>query len=238
MGREGGPGMLPVSLTLPVDKEAEESRLGAVVGGTKVGSMEGGKYEGGKYEGGKYEGGKYQGLKHEGGKYEGCGEYEGGVRQEIKGGAWCPKHSIGPGTYEWLEVLFEAPLRVIRAVETQGRFGNGEGIEYSEEYRLQYWRPGFQEWRTYKDRDQKEIFPGNTNTYDEQKNILDPPIIASRVRFVPFSDHPRTVCLRVELHGCHYEAPQEKGRTPNESTFYLCQRSSPAFPAIPQSHIF
>ena len=28
--------------------------------------------------------------------------------------------------------------------------------------------------------------------------------MASRVRFLPHSDHPRTVCLRVELYGCRY----------------------------------
>ena len=28
--------------------------------------------------------------------------------------------------------------------------------------------------------------------------------MASRVRFLPHSDHPRTVCLRVEVYGCAY----------------------------------
>jgi hypothetical protein len=28
--------------------------------------------------------------------------------------------------------------------------------------------------------------------------------VASRVRFLPHSEHPRTVCLRVELYGCRY----------------------------------
>ena len=49
-----------------------------------------------------------------------------------------------------------------------------------------------------------QMFPGNSNTYDTVKNVLRPPIIASRLRFVPFSDHPRTVCMRVEVHGCNY----------------------------------
>jgi discoidin domain receptor family protein 2 len=30
--------------------------------------------------------------------------------------------------------------------------------------------------------------------------------VASRVRFLPHSDHPRTVCLRVEVYGCRYTA--------------------------------
>ncbi|GIY47959.1 discoidin domain-containing receptor 2 [Caerostris darwini] len=46
------------------------------------------------------------------------------------------------------------------------------------------------------------IFKGNTNTYTSVKRIVDPPIIASKIRFVPYSVHPRTVCMRVELYGC------------------------------------
>ncbi|GIY97010.1 discoidin domain-containing receptor 2 [Caerostris extrusa] len=47
-----------------------------------------------------------------------------------------------------------------------------------------------------------QIFKGNTNTYTSVKRIVDPPIIASKIRFVPYSVHPRTVCMRVELYGC------------------------------------
>ncbi|KAK8372642.1 hypothetical protein O3P69_012031, partial [Scylla paramamosain] len=42
----------------------------------------------------------------------------------------------------------------------------------------------------------------NINTYLEQRNALVPPLVASKVRFIPVSSHPRTVCLRVELYGC------------------------------------
>ncbi len=46
---------------------------------------------------------------------------------------------------------------------------------------------------------------GNTNTYSEVENSLDPPLIAvQRIRIVPFSRHPRTVCMRVELKGCAF----------------------------------
>ena len=47
-----------------------------------------------------------------------------------------------------------------------------------------------------------QILPGNSNTYVEVTNDLSPPLVASSVRFVPVSDHPRTVCMRVELYGC------------------------------------
>ncbi|GIY29064.1 discoidin domain-containing receptor 2 [Caerostris extrusa] len=49
---------------------------------------------------------------------------------------------------------------------------------------------------------QKLIFKANTNPYTSVKRIVDPPIIASKVRFVPYSLHLRTICMRVELYGC------------------------------------
>ena len=47
--------------------------------------------------------------------------------------------------------------------------------------------------------------PGNSNTYVANINDLVPPIVASKVRFVPHSNHKRTVCMRVEVFGCLYE---------------------------------
>ena len=49
------------------------------------------------------------------------------------------------------------------------------------------------------------IMPGNSNTYVANVNDLSPPIVASKVRFVPHSTHKRTVCMRVEVYGCLYE---------------------------------
>ena len=49
------------------------------------------------------------------------------------------------------------------------------------------------------------IMPGNTNTYVANINEIVPPIVASKVRFVPHSNHKRTVCMRVEVFGCLYE---------------------------------
>jgi len=31
---------------------------------------------------------------------------------------------------------------------------------------------------------------------------IDPPLITRRVRFVPYSAHPKHICMRVELYGC------------------------------------
>jgi len=49
-----------------------------------------------------------------------------------------------------------------------------------------------------------QVLPGNTNTYTVVEQTLEPPILASRLRFVPQSVHVRTVCMRVEIVGCHW----------------------------------
>ncbi|XP_042902665.1 discoidin domain-containing receptor 2 isoform X2 [Parasteatoda tepidariorum] len=121
--------------------------------------------------------------------------------REINGGAWCPERQISKDVHEYLEVYLPN-LYVITAVATQGRFGNGQGREYTEEYLLEYWRPGLSNWKRFTNRRGIQIFEGNTNTYTIVKRIVDPPIIASKIRFVPYSVHLRTICMRVELYGC------------------------------------
>jgi discoidin domain receptor family protein 2 len=59
----------------------------------------------------------------------------------------------------------------------------------------------------YQNKQGLKIFPGNKDTFTEVENLLDPPIRASRVRIIPFSYHPRTVCMRVELRGCFGTLP-------------------------------
>ncbi|KAK7080623.1 DNA damage responsive protein [Halocaridina rubra] len=104
---------------------------------------------------------------------------------------------------EYLEINLGG-LHIVTKVEVQGRFGNGQGREFARHYKLQLWRPGLEHWVTYTDGRGEELLEGNSNTYLAQTSQLSPPIIATRVRFVPHSDHPRTVCMRVELYGCHY----------------------------------
>lgn len=50
-----------------------------------------------------------------------------------------------------------------------------------------------------------QVLPGNVNTYLSVNQELELPFVASRIRFVPFSTHPRTVCMRVEIYGCPWE---------------------------------
>ncbi|XP_070000871.1 discoidin domain-containing receptor 2-like [Penaeus vannamei] len=122
---------------------------------------------------------------------------------EAGGGAWCPRDMVYNEGKEFLEVNLGG-LHVVAKVEVQGRFGNGQGREFARQYKLQFWRPGLAHWVTYADGRGNELLEGNTNTYLAQSSQLTPPIVAARVRFVPYSDHPRTVCMRVEVYGCPY----------------------------------
>ncbi|XP_071552608.1 discoidin domain-containing receptor 2-like [Panulirus ornatus] len=127
----------------------------------------------------------------------------GRARVEAEGGAWCPRQVIYKEGVEYLEVYL-GNVYLVTKVEVQGRFGNGYGREFAEKYKLQFWRPGLDHWATYSDGRGQELLEGNSNTYLAQTSQLSPPVIAARVRFVPYSDHPRTVCMRVELYGCRY----------------------------------
>ena len=50
-----------------------------------------------------------------------------------------------------------------------------------------------------------QIFTGNRDVYTADINEVKPPIIAKKIRFIPYSDLPRTVCMRVEMYGCKWE---------------------------------
>jgi len=47
-----------------------------------------------------------------------------------------------------------------------------------------------------------QVLQGNVNTYIAELREIDPAIIARRIRFVPYSVHPKPACMRVELYGC------------------------------------
>ncbi|RZF34405.1 hypothetical protein LSTR_LSTR012480 [Laodelphax striatellus] len=126
------------------------------------------------------------------------------LRQELNGGAWCPKAQISSEVREFLEVDLGRD-HLVTLTETQGRFGNGQGQEYAEAFSIEYWRSMLGRWTEYKDSSGKKILQGNSNTYLVQKQDLDLPFVASKVRFIPYSQHPRTVCMRVELYGCSWE---------------------------------
>ncbi|CAF0731409.1 unnamed protein product [Adineta steineri] len=127
------------------------------------------------------------------------------IRSEIEGGAWCPDKPIGINSYEYLEIELRQ-LFLINSIETQGRFGNGQGKEYAEFYQVQYQRDNqSSDWITYHNKiTNKTILNGNTNTYIAEKRSLSFPILAKRIRIIPYSTRWRTVCMRIELYGCPY----------------------------------
>ncbi|XP_064650261.1 discoidin domain-containing receptor tyrosine kinase B-like [Lineus longissimus] len=127
----------------------------------------------------------------------------GRVRQDTAGGAWCPKNIIYQDVYEYLQVEF-SQLVLITKVETQGRNGQGHGKEYAEQYLLEYQRDNLTDWKRYKSRKGREMLNGNWDTDTAVGRELDPAIIAKRVRVVPYSRYHRTVCMRVEFHGCNW----------------------------------
>ncbi|XP_050420548.1 discoidin domain-containing receptor tyrosine kinase B-like isoform X3 [Adelges cooleyi] len=129
------------------------------------------------------------------------GPSNGRLKVERAGGGWCPKPPVEQGVREWLQVSFGS-VHLITGIQTQGRFGNGRGLEYAEEYTLEYWRPEFAEWKKYKRWDGKEIMSGNTDTSTVVLHHLLPPVFATQVRILPYSIHRRTVCLRAEIRGC------------------------------------
>lgn len=140
---------------------------------------------------------------------------------EDGGGAWCPRQQIKKDVYEYLEIDLLV-LHGMTGVETQGRFGNGQGQEFAENFLLEYQREPDSEWITYRNRKGEKLLRGNTNTYVRNEQKLDPPIIARKIRFIPQSIYARTVCLRVEVSGCiwkdgvlWYSMPQGEARGPD-----------------------
>lgn len=132
------------------------------------------------------------------------GPQHGRLRNDKNGGAWCPRQMVTHDALEYLEINLHK-VHAVTATKTQGRFGNGQGQEYSEEFFLDYWRPGFKKWKRWRSVSGNQILPGNVNTYIVVEQKLDPIIVASKVRFVPHSTHMRTVCMRVEVVGCLWQ---------------------------------
>ncbi|ESO11280.1 hypothetical protein HELRODRAFT_183383 [Helobdella robusta] len=136
-------------------------------------------------------------------------------------GAWCPKQRNESDIVDdWLEVDLQE-LKVVNLIETQGRFGNGQGKEYTENYRVEYRRIKGGPFIRYKDKSRRELFKGNRDTHTAEINELDPPIIARWVRILVVKTHI-TPCLRLELHGCvwrdgllSYSMPQGDKRSPD-----------------------
>uniref|UniRef100_A0AC35UG57 Protein kinase domain-containing protein n=1 Tax=Rhabditophanes sp. KR3021 TaxID=114890 RepID=A0AC35UG57_9BILA len=125
------------------------------------------------------------------------------IRTESGSGAWCPSAQINANFSEWIEVVFESNT-LITAIETQGRFGMGEGQEFSSMYRIEYKREGMGPYAKYIDASGNELIKANTDTRTAVLVQLGGAIIATRVRLFPVSPKKNPICLRFELYGCKY----------------------------------
>uniref|UniRef100_UPI00398E7098 discoidin domain-containing receptor 2 isoform X2 n=1 Tax=Pristiophorus japonicus TaxID=55135 RepID=UPI00398E7098 len=124
----------------------------------------------------------------------------GRLGKERGDGAWCPVDLLYPDSAEYLQVDLHA-LNFITLLGTQGRHAYGSGNEFARAYQLDYSRDG-RRWITWRDRQGKQVIPGNVNTYDIVLKDLLPPIVARYVRVIPVTEQPTSVCMRVELYGC------------------------------------
>lgn len=118
-------------------------------------------------------------------------------------GAWCPAKNVFRDPGEFLQVDLRR-LYFITLAGTQGRHSHGRGNEYARLYGLKYSRDG-ESWKTWRDRQGKEVITGNINPYDVVLKDLGPPIVARFVRFYPLADRVMSVCMRVELYGCPWD---------------------------------
>ena len=134
------------------------------------------------------------------------GADQGRLHNEAGGGAWCPKGQVGGSSKEaggankeWIQVELE-PGTVVTGVVVQGRWAGGQGREWADAVVIEVWTEETNSW--------VEVGgprEANSDTYTAVELSLGA-ILTPRLRVLPVSVHPRTVCLRLEVLGCQGEA--------------------------------
>ena len=118
---------------------------------------------------------------------------------EEGGGAWCPRGMVSRDEEErqWLEVDLGRRVRVT-SLSVQGRWGGGLGQEWSPMLAVS-WLDTDKDIMVATD----QVYRANTDTYSVVRiNLTQANIVTSILRVIPVSEHPRAVCLRLEIHGC------------------------------------
>lgn len=77
---------------------------------------------------------------------------------------------VSRGLKEYLQIDL-LQVHVVTALRTQGRFGKGQGQEYTEAYVVEYWRPGFEKWLRWKTIQGKEVRNASRKTWQLFKSI-------------------------------------------------------------------
>jgi hypothetical protein len=127
------------------------------------------------------------------------GAENGRLGWERGGGAWCPAGLVEEESREWLEVELGRPA-LLTGLVTQGRWAGGQGQEFAEWVRVEWWSRPEGRWR-----EAGGPMAANSDTYTRAEVELGEGVVTTRVRVLPVSKHPRMVCLRLELLGCWQE---------------------------------
>ena len=79
--------------------------------------------------------------------------------------------------FPWFSVDLGS-MHCVTGAMTQGRFGNGRGVEFTEAYKLQYWRPGMSDFILYHDSMGRSVsFVSTYNTFQKWRHYwLDSPL--------------------------------------------------------------
>ena len=123
----------------------------------------------------------------------------GRLGSEAGGGAWCPRGMVSRDEEQrqWLQVNIGARVRVT-AISVQGRWAGGVGQEWSPMVAVS-WLDMDRDIMVATDK----VYMANTDTYSVVRiNLTEANIETSVLRVIPVSEHPRAVCLRLEIHGC------------------------------------
>uniref|UniRef100_A0A3Q2YB62 receptor protein-tyrosine kinase n=1 Tax=Hippocampus comes TaxID=109280 RepID=A0A3Q2YB62_HIPCM len=123
------------------------------------------------------------------------------LNREDGDGAWCPEGQLDASDLQFLQVDLRR-LTFLTVVASQGRYARN-GIEFARAYSLNYSRDGVI-WKSWKNRLGSTVMEGNKNAYAPVINDLHPPVVTRWVRLIPRTELS-TVCMRVELYGCHWE---------------------------------
>ena len=118
---------------------------------------------------------------------------------EAGGGAWCPRGMVSRDEEQrqWIEINIGHKVRVT-AISVQGRWAGGVGQEWSPMVAVS-WLDMDKDIMVATDK----VYRANTDTYSVVSiNLTEANIVTSVLRVIPVSEHPRAVCLRLEIHGC------------------------------------
>merc|ERR1712142_850274 len=95
---------------------------------------------------------------------------------------------------------------MVSGVSVQGRWAGGVGQEWTPELSVAWYDT---------DRDlyvqTNDVYTGNRDTYSVVRINFTNSIITNIIRIIPVSQHPRAVCLRLELHGCEIDPDHDSG---------------------------